>query len=59
MKYIKIFMATVVMALLTASCDQDLPYPLDDVKNGVVIDIIRVEAPMVYFLPEQLMVTTK
>ena len=42
MKYIKIFMATVVIALLTTSCDQDLPYPLDDVKNGVVIDITRV-----------------
>lgn len=36
-------MATVLMALLTVSCDQDLPYPLDDVKNGVVIDIARIE----------------
>lgn len=43
MKYIQLFMATVLMALLTVSCDQDLPYPLDDVKNGVVIDVARVE----------------
>lgn len=43
MKYIQLFMATVLMALLTVSCNQDLPYPLDDVKNGVVIDIVRVE----------------
>lgn len=43
MKYIQLFMATVLMALLTVSCDQDLPYPLEDVKNGVVIDIARVE----------------
>lgn len=43
MRYIYLFMATVLMALLTVSCDQDLPYPLDDVKNGVVIDIARIE----------------
>lgn len=43
MRYIQLFMATVLMALLTVSCDQDLPYPLDDVKNGVVIDIARIE----------------
>lgn len=43
MKYIQLLMATVLTALLTVSCDQDLPYPLDDVKNGVVIDIARVE----------------
>ncbi|WP_300702861.1 hypothetical protein [Bacteroides sp.] len=42
MRYIQLFMATVLMALLTVSCDQDLPYPLDDVKDGVVIDIARV-----------------
>lgn len=41
MRYIKLFMATVVTALLTVSCDRDLPYPLDDVKKGVVIDVVR------------------
>ena len=41
MRYLQLFMATVLMALLTVSCDQDLPYPLDDVKDGVVIDIAR------------------
>ena len=25
------------------SCDQDLPYPLEDVRNGVVIDIYRAD----------------
>lgn len=44
MRYIQLFMATVLMALLTVSCDQDLPYPLEDVKDGVVIDIARVES---------------
>ena len=43
MKYVQLFIVTVLMALLTVSCDQDLPYPLDDVKNGVVIDIARIE----------------
>lgn len=43
MKYIQLLMATVLMALLTVGCDQELPYPLDDVKNGVVIDIARIE----------------
>lgn len=43
MKYIQLLMATVLLTLLTVSCDQDLPYPLDDVKKGVVIDIVRSE----------------
>lgn len=43
MKYIKSFIALAFMALFTVSCDQDLPYPLDDVKKGVVIDIVRGE----------------
>lgn len=42
MKYIQLLIATVFLTLLTVSCDQDLPYPLEDVKNGVVIDIVRV-----------------
>lgn len=41
MKYIKLFIATVCISLLTVSCDRDLPYPLTDVKEGVVVDIIR------------------
>ena len=43
MKYIQLLMATVLLTLLTVSCDQDLPYPLEDVKKGVVIDIVRSE----------------
>lgn len=27
---------------MTVSCDKDLPYPIDEVKRGVVIDITRV-----------------
>lgn len=43
MRYIQLVTATVLMALLVISCDQDFPYPLDDVKNGVVVDIARME----------------
>lgn len=43
MKYIQLLIATVLLTLLTVSCDQDLPYPLDDIKKGVVIDIVRSE----------------
>lgn len=41
MKYIKLIMATALLAVLIVSCDRDLPYPLEDVKRGVVIDIVR------------------
>lgn len=34
-------MATALWALLTVSCDRDLPYPIEQVKKGVVIDIVR------------------
>lgn len=41
MRYIQLFIATALWALLTVSCDRDLPYPLEQVKKGVVIDIVR------------------
>ena len=41
MRYIQIFIATALLALLTVSCDRELPYPIDQVKKGVVIDIVR------------------
>lgn len=41
MRYIQLFIATALWALLTVSCDRDLPYPIDEVKKGVVIDIVR------------------
>lgn len=41
MRYIQLFIATALWALLTVSCDRDLPYPIDQVKKGVVIDIVR------------------
>lgn len=41
MKYIKLLIAAAFVSVFTISCDQDLPYPLDDVKRGVVIDVVR------------------
>ncbi len=41
MRYIQLFIATALWTLLTVSCDRDLPYPIDQVKKGVVIDIVR------------------
>lgn len=41
MKYIKLLIATAFVSMATISCDRDLPYPLDDVNRGVVIDIVR------------------
>jgi len=40
----KIFLAFTILSLLfsTQSCDKDLPYPIDEVTRGVVIDIVRV-----------------
>lgn len=39
----KIYLAFMTLSLLfvAISCDKDLPYPIDDVKRGVVIDIVR------------------
>lgn len=41
MKHIKSFLAIALVALFASSCNNDLPYPLDDVKHGVVIDVVR------------------
>jgi hypothetical protein len=40
----KIFLAflTLSLLLIAQSCEKELPYPIDDVKRGVVIDIVRV-----------------
>ena len=40
----KIYLAFITLSLLfvAVSCDKDLPYPIDDVKRGVVIDVVRV-----------------
>ena len=40
----KIFLAFTMLSLLflSQSCDKELPYPIDEVKRGVVIDIVRV-----------------
>ena len=40
----KIFLAYITFSLLflTVSCDKDLPFPLDQVERGVVIDVTRV-----------------
>ncbi len=39
-----IFLAFTMLSLLfvTQSCDEDLPYPIDEVTRGVVIDLTRV-----------------
>lgn len=41
----KIYLILLILPLLfvTQSCDKDLPYPIDDVKRGVIIDIVRTE----------------
>ena len=40
----KIFLAYITFSLLflTVSCDKDLPYPIDQVERGVLIDVTRV-----------------
>ncbi|MFV0467819.1 MAG: hypothetical protein ACK5MK_02705, partial [Dysgonomonas sp.] len=40
----KIYFALIVSTLLlfVQSCDKELPYPTDEVKKGVVIDVTRV-----------------
>ena len=41
----KIYLAFITLSLLfvAVSCDKDLPYPIDEVKRGVVIDVVRVK----------------
>ena len=38
------YLAVIALSLLfiTASCDKELPYPIDEVKKGVLIDVVRV-----------------
>ncbi len=43
MKYLRILMILVSLGLLSISCDRKLPYPLEDVVDGVVVDICAVE----------------
>lgn len=42
----KIYLAFITLSLLfiATSCDEKMPYPIDEVKKGVLIDIVRVEA---------------
>ncbi len=39
MKYFKTILITAFFGLLSASCDRELPYPIDEVKHSVVVDI--------------------
>ena len=40
----KIYLAFIALSLLfiAVSCEKDLPYPINDVKRGVVIDVARI-----------------
>ncbi|MBN1184063.1 MAG: hypothetical protein JXB49_17345 [Bacteroidales bacterium] len=42
MKKINLAFIAFTLLFLTVNCDKDLPYPIDEVKRGVVIDITRV-----------------
>jgi hypothetical protein len=41
----KIYFALIALSLLfmASSCNEDLPYPIDEVKKGVLIDIVRAQ----------------
>lgn len=41
MKNIYLLLLLMPLLLITLSCEKDLPYPIDEVKRGVVIDIVR------------------
>lgn len=43
MKKVYLLFITLSLLLLGYSCSKDLPYPIDDVRRGVVIDIVRAE----------------
>lgn len=43
MKKVYLLFITLSLLLLGYSCSEDLPFPIDDVRRGVVIDIVRVE----------------
>jgi hypothetical protein len=34
-------LAAITLGLISVSCDKDLPFPIDEVKRGVVIDIVK------------------
>lgn len=43
MKKVYLLFITLSLLLLGYSCSEDLPFPIDDVRRGVVIDIVRAE----------------
>lgn len=43
MKKVYLLFITLSLLMLGYSCSKELPYPIDDVKRGVVIDIVRAE----------------
>lgn len=43
MKKVYLLFITLSLLMLGYSCSKELPYPIDDVKRGVVIDIVRSE----------------
>lgn len=42
MKKIYLILLTLPLLFVVQSCDKDLPYPIDEVKRGVVVDITRI-----------------
>lgn len=42
MKNIILAFSILSLLFITQSCDEDMPYPIDEVKRGVVIDMVRV-----------------
>ena len=42
MKKIYLFTFAVILCLFAASCNKDMPFPIDQVKRGVAIDITRI-----------------
>lgn len=43
MKYIRLILVLVSLGLLSVSCDRDLPYPIDQTINSVVVDVYPVD----------------
>lgn len=42
MRKISLIFITLSLLFIALSCDKDLPYPIEDIKRGVVIDIVRI-----------------
>ena len=42
MKNIYLAFAMLSLLFISQSCDEELPYPIDEVKRGVVVDLVRV-----------------